>query len=583
MAGLKLLKPFFKKYLLMITAGFLALILCDLAQLAIPTILGRGIDLLSMEGTIPADLWNPVSHILFLAVGVALMRFTWRNCIIGFSRRVEKGLRDKLYEKVVRLSPGWHLENASGDMMAMATNDIDSIRMAISAGMISLVDTTVMGCAAIGFMLSISPTMTLWALLPMPAISLVTHFLGRRLYSQNLAVQDVFGKLTETVREQLSGVRVIRAMGLGHLAMAETEAAGQLYQKKNIEMAKLAGTFFPFLHFMSNLAVTLVLYFGGRETILGHVSTGDFVAFINYLAMLTWPLMALGMIIGFIQQGLASLDRINRVMAAEDHEASLQAGAAPPAPVVDIKINNLTFKYPSRQTPALDRVTMTLKHNELTALVGPMGSGKSTLAAIIAGIYAPPEGTVKISGQPAEDWPVRTLRGLFGYVPQDGFLFNGTLYDNLAFGRPDAPESEVMQAAEVAGFAADIAGFPDGLKTLVGERGLTLSGGQRQRLAMARALVINPAYLILDDTLSAVDAAVEAGIMERLLKLRHGRGGLIISHRLTSLMGVDKVLVMEKGHITEEGTPAELMRKESYFKRVHELSQFEAEKERGNG
>ena len=590
MSAAKLLKPFFQKYYPMVMAGFLALVACDLAQLLIPTILGRGIDLLSLKGTSPEDLLTPVIQILILAGLVAATRFAWRTLIIGFSRRVEKGLRDRLYEKIVHLSPGWHLENASGDMMAMATNDMESIRMAISAGLISIVDTLVMGCVALGFMLAISPAMTMWALLPMPAITLVTHFMGRRIYRLVLEVQDVFGRLTETVREQLSGFRVIRAMGLSHLALTETEKVGNEYLQKNVKMSVLAGTFFPFLHFMSNLAVTLVLYFGGRETIMGHISTGDFVAFISYLAILTWPLIALGMIVGFIQQGLASLNRINRVISVAEDLTSLDSiadnqaeGTSTVQSGLDIEIRHLTFQYPTRQTPALQDVSLFLAHDQLTALVGPMGSGKSTLAALLPGLYQAQPGTIIVGGRNLEYWPRHELRALFGYVPQDGFLFSGTIFENLAFGKPEASEDEIRQAADLAGLTGDIDSFPDGLQTVVGEKGVTLSGGQRQRMALARALVLDPPYLIMDDTLSAVDAAVEAGILERLMNVRKGRGGLIISHRLTSLMDVDKVVVLAEGRLVDQGTPAELMGRESYFRRISELNHFESGKGGGNG
>ncbi|UQZ90821.1 hypothetical protein C4J81_17045 [Deltaproteobacteria bacterium Smac51] len=576
MTGLKYLYPILKKYRLMIAAGFLALIICDLAQLTIPSVLGGGIDLMGADGTVVSDLWRPVTRILGLALVVAVTRFGWRNLIIGFSRRVERSLRDRLYEKIVKLSPRWHLENASGDLMAMATNDVESVRMALSAGMISITDTVVMGCTSLIFMITISPTMTLWALLPMPAITLMTHFLGRRIYQLVLEVQNVFGQLTESVREQLSGLRVIRAMGLSHLALAEVERTGRRYLNINVRQATLAGTFFPFLHFMSNLAVALVLYFGGRETILGHISTGDFVAFITYLAMLTWPLMALGMIIGFIQQGLASLNRLGRVFSAEEVEAKTKELVAPAKDTaLDIEFIDLSFKYPTREKPALKNISLSLAHDRVTALIGPMGSGKSTLAALLPALYEAAPGTLKVAGRFVEEWPSADLRARFGYVPQDGFMFSGTLFDNLAFGKPEATEDEAMAAAAVAGLADDILGFPDGLNTMVGERGITLSGGQRQRLALARALLIDPDFLIMDDTLSAVDAAVETEIMSRLLPLRRERGALIISHRLSSLMGVDRIVVLENGRVTDVGTPAELMSRESYFKRVRELNQFE--------
>lgn len=576
MTGLKYLYPILKKYRLMVLGGFLALLVCDTAQLIIPSILGEGLDLMGSEGTRLSDLWGPVGKILALALAVAVMRFGWRNLIIGFSRRVERSLRDRLYEKIVKLSPRWHLENAGGDLMAMATNDVESVRMALSAGMISVTDTTVMGCVSLAFMLSISPAMTLWALLPMPAITLMTHFLGRRIYGLVLEVQNVFGEMTESVREQLSGLRVIRAMGLSHLAMLEVERAGRRYAETNVRQATLAGTFFPFLHLMSNLAVALVIYFGGRETIMGHVSVGDFVAFITYLSMLTWPLMALGMIIGFIQQGLASLNRLGRVFSAEeDLRERAAVTVPPPSAPPDIELVDLSFKYPTREKRALKNVSLTLPHNKTVALVGPMGSGKSTLAALLPALYKAAPGSLIVAGLAVEKWPVGELRARFGYVPQDGFMFSGTLFDNLVFGKPEATWDEAMAAAQIAGLADDLHNFPDGLETVVGERGVTLSGGQRQRLALARALILDPDYLIMDDTLSAVDAAVEAWIMARLLPLRRGRGTLIISHRLSSLMEVDSIVVLEHGRVTDRGTPAELMERDSYFRRVLELYRFE--------
>ncbi len=577
MSGLQYIRPLFRNNLKLILAGFAALVVCDLGQLLIPDLLGRSIDLLSLGGAAMSDLKGPVARILALALIVAGARYAWRTLIIGFSRRVERGLRDRLYAKVVALSPRWHLENASGDLMAMATNDVENVRLALSAGLISVIDTVVLGCVALGFMLAISPSLTLWALLPLPVITLMTHFLGRRIYRQVLEVQDVFGRLTETVREKLAGFRVIRAMGLGHLALEEVDTVGRAYLQANLRQATMAGTFFPFLHFMSNLALALALYFGGRETILGQVSTGSFVAFITYLSMLTWPLIALGLVVGFLQQGLASLTRLGRVFDAEPEEAEARPPAPPLAGPPDIDLADLSYTYPGRLIPALKDISLSLAHDRFTALIGPMGGGKSTLAALLPALYTAPPGSLLVGGRPVEDWPPAELRSRFGYVPQDGFLFSGTIFENLTFGRPGASEAEARAAADIAGLTEDLAGFPDGLETVVGERGVTLSGGQRQRLSLARALVTDPAYLILDDTLSAVDAAVEAKIMARLLPRRPGRGGLIISHRLASLREVDWIVVLEDGRVTDQGTPAELLARESYFKRVLELGQFEEE------
>ena len=572
-SGLRLISPFFKKYLATILAGFLALVVCDLAQLSIPGILGQCIDILSESAAVLDDLRNPVMRIVILAIIVAIMRYGWRNLIIGFSRRVERDLRHNLYEKLIYLPPHWHLKNTQGDLMAMATNDLESIRMAISTGLVSLVDTIILGGVAIMFMASISPTMTLWALLPLPVITIMTHLLGRRIYNLVLKVQDTFGQLTETVQEKLSGLRVIRAMGLIDLALTEVHKAGQLYLKKNIQQATLAGTFFPFIYFLSNISIALALYFGGQETITGQITIGDFVAFINYLAMLTWPLIALGMIIGLVQQGLASLTRLNRVFTALGD--GRPEGLTPPVhQEPTITLHSLSFKYPTRTIPALNNLTLELNLNQITAIIGPMGGGKSTLASLLPALYQAPEGALKVGGEWVEKWPLKDLRALFGYIPQDAFLFNGTIYENLSFGRPTATEDMVWEAAKTAGLQDDLAFFPDGLNTVIGEHGLTLSGGQKQRLALARALVTDPPYLILDDTLSAVDAAVESQIMNNLLTLRQGRGMMIISHRLSSLTGVDRVVVIDQGQIIQEGTPGELLRQEGYFKRIIDLNSF---------
>jgi ATP-binding cassette subfamily B protein len=304
---------------------------------------------------------------------------------------------------------------------------------------------------------------------------------------------------------------------------------------------------------------------------------GDFVAFITYLSMLTWPLMALGMIIGFIQQGLASLSRLGRVFSAGEGGGGRARPLASPPPdtPLDMEFTGLSFKYPTREKPALKNISLRLPHNGITALIGPMGGGKSTLAALLPALYEAEPGTLRVGGRLIEEWPAAELRARLGFVPQDGFMFSGPLFDNLVFGKPDASREEALAAAAAAGLADEIAAFPGGLDTIVGERGVTLSGGQRQRLALARALLIDPDYLIMDDTLSAVDAAVEAEIMSRLLPLRKGRGTLIISHRLISLMGVDRIVVLEEGRVTDQGTPAELMARESYFKRVLELNRFD--------
>jgi ATP-binding cassette subfamily B protein len=535
--------------------GFLCLTLCDLGQMVIPRLVGAVFDLLAEERAASRSLVTPLSLIVGLALAVAVLRFVWRHLIYGFARGLEKDLRRRLQERFTALSLSWHQTNQSGDVMALATNDIEAVRMAVGFGLVSLMDAVVLGLAALGFMISIDPWLSLWACLPMPLISLLTWRFGSLIYRRILEVQNVFGRLTEVVREQLAGLKVIRAMALEPLSSAEVEAVSRLHMERNIRLSLIMGGFFPMMTLLTNLALALTLFIGGRATILSAITPGDFVAFISYLALLSWPMMALGLTLGLVQEGLASLARLAKVLTAEEPDPR-PAGAAFPDPEgpVGLEFRGVSFSYPGDRGPVLENLTLSLPPGAVTALTGPTGCGKSTLAALIPALYEPTAGEIIVAGRPSVEWPLARLRGLFGYVPQDGHVFTGTLRDNLAFGKASATDAELAAAAEAAALDLDPGVFPNGLDTLVGERGLTLSGGQRQRLALARALLLDPPYLILDDTLSAVDAAVEEAIMERLLVLRKGRGTLVISHRAASLAKADLVAVLEGGRVAELGT-----------------------------
>ena len=558
----------------MLFLGLLALIGCDLAQLAIPGILGSAVDLLGQDAQSTRELFWPVLSIIGLAFFVAFMRYLWRRLIVGFSRLVEMDLRGQLYSHMVFLSPSWHQENLSGDMMALATNDIESVRMAISFGVISLVDALVMGFVALAFLMAISPSLTLWAILPMPFITIVTHYYGHRIYKLLLTIQNIFGELTEVVREQLAGLKIIRAMGLSPLALAESDKKGQEYLRHNVKLAIYMGNYFPFLHLMYNFSVALIIYFGGLESVAGKISTGDFVAFISLLALLSWPMMAMGMVFGILQQGLASLSRLRKVFEAKEVEAGGKILIAPLKITPKIEARNLSFCYPSRTEDALKDLTLSLAPDKISALVGPIGSGKSTLVQLILGLYQAPLNSLYIGGQAIEAWPLNGLRRLFGYVPQDSFMFSGTILENLCFGNPSATMAEAERALELSHFAADVKNFTHGLETLVGEKGVTLSGGQKQRLALARALILNPAYLVMDDTLSAVDLAVEHEILQNLAVERKGRGLLLITHRVTSLAIADEIFVLENGQLTGQGNMSELLAHNAYFRRIYELAQM---------
>jgi ATP-binding cassette subfamily B protein len=574
-SNVRLVAPYFRQSAHLLLMGFVALTVCDVGQMIIPRIVGGVFDQLADFGQDIGAVVPPLVIMLCLAALVALLRYVWRHLIYGFSRSLEMGLRGRLEDKFLALSLGWHQANSSGDMMALATNDIESVRIAVGFGLVSLVDALVLGLSAVAFMLSIDPYLSLWAFLPMPLISILTARFGRAIYQRMLDTQDVFGQLTEVVREQLSGLRIIRAMALEPLSRAEVSKISLVYLNKNVRLALAMGGFFPLMTMLTNLALSLALYIGGKATIVGDISPGDFVAFITYLALLSWPMLAMGMTLGLIQSGMASLDRLARVLAAEEAPRHpLEAWFPNPSGPFEIKLERVGFTYPTRRDPVLKDLSLTLPAGEIVAVAGPTGSGKSTLAALLPALYEPDSGVVRIDGRPSTDWPLGRLRGLFGYVPQEGHVFTGTMRQNLAFGKPDADDESIVRAAEAASLPLDPAVFPRGLDTLVGERGLTLSGGQRQRLALARALVLDPPFLILDDTLSAVDAAVEEEILAALAPLRKGRGTLIISHRVTSLSKASLVAVLENGRVSEVGTFAEVVARDGYLSRIAELARL---------
>ncbi|MDR2386245.1 MAG: ABC transporter ATP-binding protein/permease [Deltaproteobacteria bacterium] len=576
MANVGLVTSNFRAATASLIVGFIALVFCDFGQMIIPRLVGRSFDILAENQSDSLEAYiTPIVLILFLALLVAVLRYLWRHLIYGFSRSLEKDLRRRLEERFLSLSMTWHQENSGGDIMALSTNDIEAVRLAVGFGLVSLVDAVVLGVSALGFMLSIDPFLCLLAFIPMPLITVLTAKFGSAIYKRVLEAQDIFGQMTEVVREQLSGFKVIRAMALERLSQAEVSSISRVYLNKNIHLALILGGFFPLMTLLTNMALALALYIGGRSTIMGNISPGDFVAFITYLALLSWPMLAMGITLGIVQSGMASLDRLARVLKAQEIDVHpLTADFPDPEGAFDIKFEKVSFAYPTRPDLVLKDLNLTFPAGQISALAGPTGSGKSTLAALLPALYEPSQGQILINNIPSTQWPLDRLRGLFGYVPQEGHVFTGTMRQNLAFGAPMATDQEIIKAAEAAAIPMDPEVFPLGLETMVGERGLTLSGGQRQRLALARALLVNPPFLILDDTLSAVDAAVEEEILARLAPIRQGRGTLIVSHRLTSLSKASNVAVLEEGRLEAFGDFSALTQGDGYLARIAELARL---------
>lgn len=466
--------------------------------------------------------------------------------------------------------------------MAHATNDIDAVRMAVGMGLVAITDAIVLGASSIAFMILIDPRLTFYAIIPMPLIALVTTRFSSLVHSRFEDVQASFSRVTERVRESLAGIRVVKAFVQEEREKGKLGQIGQEYVGKNLRLIKVWGMFFPLIMLLANLGTVIVLWLGGRETIGGTITAGDFVAFMTYLGILTWPMMALGWVVNLIQRGSASMGRINRILNTQAEIADLPW--VEPLPKVEGKIEfqDLTFSYKPGLPPALRSITFEANPGECVAIVGRTGMGKTTLCNLIPRLFDPSSGHLLLDGREIQSIPLEDLRRNIGYVPQDTFLFSTTIRENIAFGAPEASEEEIFRAAQIAQIDGDIKSFPMGVETVIGEKGVTLSGGQKQRIAIARAILSAPRVIILDDALSSVDAQTEERIWEGLGEILGGRTRIVVSHRLSSIKGADKIVVLDDGEIKELGDHESLLSMGGIYAQIYWRQQIEEELEREN-
>jgi ATP-binding cassette, subfamily B, multidrug efflux pump len=551
--------------------GLVSLLFVDFLQLIIPLVIKQAIDLLVTQTDKTASLLMKQAGIIFaMALTIALFRYVWRRLILGHSRVVEQGLRNRMYAHLQTLSLSFFQKTPTGDIMARAINDVNAVRMASGMGLVALIDGSVLGMAAIGFMISIDLRLTLISLIPAPFVVLLTRTLTRRMSRGFETVQKTFSDLTERVREAFAGIRVVKAHNRESWEYERIKDQGERYVAENMSLARTLALFFPVMTIFTNAGLVVVILLGGRYAILGEITPGDFVAFISYLNLLTWPMMAMGWVTNLLQRGSASMRRINRILdevpdirdpdpvqEASGHGEGAGTGEGTDAGAIEIR--GLSFTYPRQDRYALKDIRLRIAASENVALVGRVGSGKTTLIHVIPRLLNAPEDTVFVDGRDIRKVALRSIRKKIGLVSQEVFIFSDTIRNNVVFGREGISDQEVEAALHAAGILEEVQALEKGFDTLLGERGITLSGGQRQRLTIARALVRPYPVLILDDALSMVDTRTEELILNRILDRRPDKTNLIVSHRVSTIRRADRILVVDRGELVEEGTHDDLI------------------------
>ncbi len=567
--------PYFKKHRWGYALGSICVLLQNGIAVTIPLLIGHAIDHLR-HGVSRRGLLIDAALILGVTCAKGVFLFLNRKIVISISREIEFEMRNDIFRHLENLSYSFYQRTRTGDIMARATNDLNAVRNLLGPAIMYSANTLVFTLAALYFMVHISPWLTLYAFAPFPIVSIVVQYFGRRIHERFERIQAMFSDISARAQENFSAARVIRAYVQEDAEIANFETANKEYIKRSLSLVRLMGMLWPTLTTLLGFAIVLVLWLGGRQTIQGHMTVGTFVAYLQYMFLLTWPMIALGWVINIFQQGTASLARINEIMQEQPEvvDSSVDSAAAP-AVRGEIEFRGLNFAY--NGTPVLRDVNLQVPAGSSLAIVGPTGSGKSTLVSLIPRIYDAPAGSVLLDGRPITDYPLETLRRAIGFVPQETFLFSDTVEENIAFGTDQTDKEAVRLAAQAASIAADIEDFPEQYATTVGERGITLSGGQKQRTAIARAIIRNPRILILDDALSSVDTHTEDKILNHLRELMHGRTTIFISHRVSTVRNADRIAVLHGGHIVELGTHDELIARNGYYTDLYNKQLLEEE------
>ncbi len=576
---MKLIFPYFKKNLNKILLGILCMVLVDAAQIIVPQIIKTIIDNLTAASFDSKILLSQCLFILLLGLAMAGLRYGWRNLLMGSARSVEKNIRDDLFKRVLSLDMAYLDRVKTGDIMAHAISDINHIRMAFGFGLIVLVDIVLLGGATLAIMIWTDPKLAAFAMIPMPLLIIVTKILGNKMHIFHTDAQHSFSMLTELVRESFSGIRIIKIFNFEGLTGRKVEQASKDYFRKNIKRAFITALLRPLLIMFFNLSTLIIIFYGGYLVMQDSLTPGELAAFLQYLGILAWPIIAIGWLTNLFQRGMSSLKRINKLIDAELDVQPPENPAVVSELKGDITFKNVSFSYGEGKSNRQQNSNITLKNINLSihqkeriGITGLPGSGKTTLIQLIPRLYNPSKGKLTINGNDIERVDLELLRKNIALMPQEAFLFSGTIRENILMGKnPD--QKYIDQILDVCCLETTLKKMPEGLDTIVGERGVTLSGGQKQRIALARTLITKKPLIILDDPISQIDADTASKVIFRLNRMNIDATLIIISHRISALALCDNIYILKDGEIECHGTHNELIKKSAFYRKSYEMQQ----------